>query len=102
MIILTLIGMILLNKIGDYIGCDRWLFVIIVIAMEVNQLRTNIVNILNQTRNDPKAAAEQFYQTLAPQFRDEELWCWNKCIETFEGIEALEDLKSTLKNSPNA
>ena len=37
MIILTLIGMIILASMGDYIGCDRWLFVIIVIAMEVNQ-----------------------------------------------------------------
>jgi hypothetical protein len=55
--------MIILTLIDDCL-------VIIVIEMEVNQLRTNIVNILNQTRSDPKAAAELFYQTLAPKFRD--------------------------------
>jgi hypothetical protein len=39
--------------------------------MEINQLRSKVANIINQTRNDPKAAAEYFYNTLAPHFTDE-------------------------------
>lgn len=68
----------------------------------MNQLRTNILSIVNQTRREPSAAADHFYQILAPSFRDEELWYWNKCIETFEGMEALEDLKNVLKIAPSA
>lgn len=38
--------------------------------MEPSQLRTTVLDIVNQTRANPSQAADNFYKTLSPQYKD--------------------------------
>jgi hypothetical protein len=70
--------------------------------MDPSQLINSLLAIINTARTNPANTATQLYNSLSPLYHDEELKCWGRTIETFEGIEALEDLRTQLKKQPSA
>lgn len=54
------------------------------------------VDNINQVRTSPRVTGDKIYETLSPLYRGEELRCFDKSIETFEGVDALNDLQAYL------
>jgi hypothetical protein len=61
------------------------------------QVRNSLIDHINQVRTNPRPSAQLIYDSLAPNFKEDELHCYKKIIETFEGIGTLEDLAGYLR-----
>lgn len=67
--------------------------------MESFQLKNSLLDEINQVRTQPRPAADRLHEALAPLYREDELHCFKKTIETLEGVDALDDLCSYLRRS---